>query len=164
PLCTLLFLSCIGVLQDFSSYQSDGMLLEAGLISIFFAPRGIRPGLGAANPQSGFRLFMLRWEWFRIYFESGLVKILSGDPHWRNFTAMDDYYQNSPLPSWPGWSVQHLPHWYHAGGVVIPFAVELLVVWLVFLPRKFRVACFAIVTALQIGIITTSNYGFLNYI
>src|SRR4051812_18143061 len=46
-LCTLLFLSCIAVLQDFSSYQSDGMLLEAGFLSIFFAPRGIRPGLGA---------------------------------------------------------------------------------------------------------------------
>src|SRR5690348_15116169 len=28
--CTMLFLSCIGVLQEFSSYQSDGMLLEAG--------------------------------------------------------------------------------------------------------------------------------------
>ena len=33
---------------------------------------------------------MLRWEWFRIYFESGLVKLMSGDVHWRNFTAMDD--------------------------------------------------------------------------
>src|SRR5690348_12963365 len=29
-LCTLLFLACIGALQDFSAYQSDGMLLEAG--------------------------------------------------------------------------------------------------------------------------------------
>src|SRR5262249_33472207 len=44
-LSTLLFLSIISVLQDFSSYQSDGMLLEAGLISIFFAPRGVPPRL-----------------------------------------------------------------------------------------------------------------------
>jgi hypothetical protein len=93
-----------------------------------------------------------------------LVKLLSGDPHWRNFTAMDDYYQNAPLPSWPGWYVEHLPHWYHAGTVIITFAVELAIVWLVFLPRRFRVACFLVVTALQIGIITTANYGFLNYI
>src|SRR3954468_8530823 len=28
-LCTALFLSCVAALQDFSSYQSDGMLLEA---------------------------------------------------------------------------------------------------------------------------------------
>src|SRR5204862_7858606 len=53
-LCTLLFLSCIAALQDFSSYQSDGMLLEAGFLSLFFAPRGIRPGLGVADPPSTF--------------------------------------------------------------------------------------------------------------
>src|SRR5437762_7969650 len=163
-LCTLFFLSCIGALQDFSSYQSDGMLLEAGFLSFFFAPRGVRPGLGASDPPSRFGLFMLRWEWFRIYFESGLVKILSGDPHWRNFTAMDDYYQNGPLPSWMGWYVQQLPHWYHAGTVVITFVVELILVWAVFLPRRFRIACFFAVTALQIGIIATANYAFLNYL
>lgn len=163
-LCTILFLSCIAVLQDFSSYQSDGMLLEAGFLSIFFAPGGVRPGLGATGPPSRFSLFMLRWEWFRIYFESGLVKLLSGDQHWRNLTAMDEYYQNGPLPSWLGWYVQQLPHWYHAGTVIITFAVELVIVWAVFLPRRFRVACFVVVTALQIGIIATANYGFLNYL
>lgn len=163
-LCTILFLSCIAALQDFSSYQSDGMLLEAGFLSTFFAPGGVRPGLGATDPPSRFSLFMLRWEWFRIYFESGLVKLLSGDPHWRNLTAMDDYYQNAPLPSWMGWYVQQLPHWYHAGTVIITLGAELVLVWAVFLPRRFRVACFLFVTALQIGIIASSNYGFLNYI
>jgi hypothetical protein len=163
-LCTVFFLSCIAALQDFSSYQSDGMLLEAGFLSIFFAPGGTRPGLGASHPPSRFSLFMLRWEWFRIYFESGLVKLLSGDPHWRNFTAMDDYYQNGPLPAWPGWYVQQLPHWYHAGTVVLTLVVELGLVWALFLPRRFRLACFLVVTALQIGIISTANYGFLNYL
>ena len=135
-ICTLLFLSFIATLQDFSSYQSDGMLLEAGVISIWFAPRGLRPGLGAHDPPSRISLFMLRWEWFRIYFESGLVKLMSGDVHWRNFTAMDEYYQNGPLPAWPGWYVQHLPHWYHAGTVALTLVVELFVVWAVFMPRR----------------------------
>src|SRR5947209_5021748 len=162
--CTLLFLSCIGALQDFSSYQSDGMLLEAGFLSLFFAPRGIRPGLGIADPPSRFSLFMLRWEWFRIYFESGLVKILSGDPTWRNLTAMDEYYQNGPLPAWPGWYVQHFPHWYHAFTVVFTFFVELILVWALFMPRRVRIASFVVFTALQIGIITTANYAFLNYL
>jgi len=163
-LCTLFFLSCIAALQDFSSYQSDGMLLEAGFLSIFFAPGGVRPRLGAGDPPSRFSLFMLRWEWFRIYFESGLVKLLSGDPHWRNFTAMDDYYQNGPLPAWPGWYVEQLPHWYHVGTVIITLGFELFLVWALFLPRRFRIGCFLLVTALQIGIISTANYGFLNYI
>lgn len=162
--CTLVFLSFVATLQVFSSYQSDGMLLEAGFISIWLAPRGLRPGLGTLDPPSRISLFMLRWEWFRIYFESGLVKLMSGDVHWRNFTAMDDYYQNGPLPAWPGWYVQHLPHWYHAGTVALTLMVELFIVWAVFLPRRFRIACFAVVTALQIGIIATANYAFLNYL
>ena len=163
-LCTVLFLSCIATLQDFSSYQSDGMLLEAGFVSTFFAPRGVWPRLGIEDPPSRWSLFMLRWEWFRIYFESGLVKLLSGDRHWRDLTAMDEYYQNGPLPTWIGWYVQHLPHWYHAATVIITLVVELAIVWAVFLPRPFRLLCAAAVTALQIGIIATANYAFLNYL
>jgi hypothetical protein len=162
-LCTLLFMSCIAVLQDFSSYQSDGMLLEAGFISIFFAPRGIRPKIWS-DPPSRASLFLLRWEWFRIYFESGIVKLASGDRHWRDFTAMDEYYQNGPLPTWLGYYAQHLPHWYHAATVAFTLGVELVLVWAVFLPRRFRLTCAAIVTVLQIGIITTANYAFLNYL
>ena len=163
-LCTILFLSCVAALQDFSSYQSDGMLLEAGFISCFVAPRGVRPKLGATDPPSRFAYFMLVWEWFRIYFESGLVKLLSGDPHWRDLTAMDEYYQNGPLPTWLGWYVQHFPHWYHAGTVILTLGVELVLAWMVFLPRPFRLTCFVVVSALQIGIIATANYAFLNYL
>jgi lipase maturation factor 1 len=161
---TVLFLSCIAALQDFSSYQSDGMLLEAGFISIFFAPRGLRPGSGRGDPPSRISLFMLQWEWFRIYFESGVAKLASGDVHWRNLTAMDEYYQNGPLPAWPGWYVEHLPHGFHAATAALTLIIELVVVWALFLPRRFRVACFTIVTALQIGIIATANYAFLNYL
>jgi hypothetical protein len=163
-LATLCFLSCVAALQDFSSYQSDGMLLEAGVISIFFAPVGLRPGLGATDPPTRASLFMLRWEWFRIYFESGVAKLASGDVHWRDLTAMDEYYQNGPLPAWPGWYIQHLPHWYHAATVIATLAIELVVVWALFLPRTARLGCFVIVTGLQIGIIATANYAFLNYL
>ena len=163
-LCTLLFLSCVGVLQDFSAYQSDGMLLEAGFLSCFFAPAGARPGLGAADPPTWLSLWLLRWEWFRIYFESGVVKLASGDPHWRDLTAMDRYYETSPLPSWPGWYAQQLPHWYHAGTVLATFAFELVLVWAVFLGRRARVACCVLVTLFQLGIIATANYAFLNHL
>ena len=133
-------------------------------LSLFFAPRGNFPGLGKNDPPSRLSRFMLEWEWFRIYFESGVVKLASGDPHWRNLTAMDDYYQNGPLPSWMGWYVQQLPHWYHAATVVFTLLVELVLVWFVFSNRRLRIVCFFIVTALQIGIIATANYAFLNYL
>jgi hypothetical protein len=163
-ICFLCFVSFVSVARDFSGYQSDGMLLEAGFIALFFAPPGLRPGLGELNPPSRASLFLLQWEWFRIYFESGVAKIGSGDLAWRQFTAMDDYYQNGPLPTWIGWYVQHLPHWFHAGATVYTLVTELLIVWMLFLPRRFRIACFFIVTPFEISIIATANYTFLNYL
>src|SRR5438067_12205285 len=140
------FLSFIGSAQDFASYQSDGMLLEAAFISFFLAPRGLRPRLGAGDPPSRLALFLLRWEWFCIYFESGVVKILSGDPQWRALTAMDHYYENGPLPSWVGWYVQQwLPHGFHAATVVLTFVIELGLVLLAFGPRRARIASFLLV-------------------
>jgi hypothetical protein len=140
------------------------MLLEAGFISIFFAPRGLRPGLGAAHAPSRASLFLLRWEWFRIYFESGVVKLASHDYSWRHLTAMDDYYQNGPLPTWIGWYVQQLPHWFHAATAFMTLAAELGLVFMLFLPRRFKIICFLILTPFQIGIILTANYTFLNYL
>ena len=126
------------------------MLLEAGFISLFFAPPGFWPGLGRAHPPSRVSYFLLQWEWFRIYFESGVVKLASGDPEWRNFTAMDEYYQNGPLPTWIGWYVQHLPHWFQASQPGATLVMELGLVWMLVLPRRWRIVCFFIVTAWQI--------------
>jgi hypothetical protein len=163
-ICLLCFLSFVSAAQDFSSYQSDGMLLEAGFLALFFAPSGWRPGLGSRHPPSRASLFLLQWEWFRIYFESGLVKLLSGDPEWRHLTAMDEYYQNGPLPTWIGWYVQHLPHWFHLATAFATLALELAIVCMIFLPRRWRVVCFLIVTPWEIGVIVTANYTFLNYL
>jgi hypothetical protein len=163
-ICFVCFLSFVGAAGEFSGYQSDGMLLEAGFVALFFAPPGFRPGVGAAYPPSRATVFLLLWEWFRIYFESGVAKIASGDPQWRQFTAMDEYYQNGPLPTWIGWYVQHFPHWFHAATAFGTLALELVLVWMLFLPRRWRMVCFFIVTPWQIGVILTANYTFLNYL
>ena len=163
-ICLVCFLSFVAAAQDFSGYQSDGMLLEAGFIALFFAPPGLRPRLGVRRPPSRASMFLLQWEWFRIYFESGVVKIASGDPEWRHFTAMDEYYQNGPLPTWIGWYVQHLPHWFHASSVYATLALELGLVWMMFLPRRWRIVLFFLVTPWEVGVILTANYTFLNYL
>ena len=162
--CFVCFLSFVSAAQDFSGYQSDGMLLEAGFISLFFAPSGFRPGWGAHSPPSRASLFLLQWEWFRIYFESGLVKLLSGDPEWRHLTAMDDYYQNCPLPTWIGWYLGHLPHWFHWLTALGTLVMELGLVFMLFLPRRVRIVLFFITTVWQIGVIASANYTFLNYL
>src|SRR5215472_4417070 len=162
--CFVCFLSFVGAAQDFSGHQSDGMLLEAGFIAWFFAPPGLRPGLAADHRSSWASLFLLQWECFRIYFESGVAKIAGGDPQWRNFTALDEYYQNGPLPTWIGWYVQHFPHGFHATMTFLTLALELGLVWFMFFPRRFRIGIFCFLTTWQIGVILTANYTFLNYL
>jgi lipase maturation factor 1 len=60
--------------------------------------------------------------------------------------------------------VEHLPHWFHAATVASTLAMELAVVWMLFLPRRVRFICFCIVTPWEIGVILTANYTFLNYL
>ena len=162
--CLVCYLSFIAAAQDFAGYQSDGMLLAAGFICLFFAPPGLRPGMGEDTPPSWASLSLLRWLWFLIYFESGFVKMASHDQDWRHLTALDHYYENGPLPNWIGWYVQQLPHWFHAGAALYTLVAELGLVWMLFLPRRFKILCFFIVTPFQISIILTANLAFLNYL
>src|SRR3984885_6288040 len=163
-LCFLCFLSFVSAAQEFSGYQSDGMLLEAGFLSLFLAPSGLYPGLGRKQPPVRAAMFLLLWEWFRIYFQSGVVKLESGDPTWRNLTAMYEYYQNGPLPTWIGWYLQQLPHWFHTATAAATLVIELILVWMAFLPGHWKTACFFIVTIWQVVVIATANYAFLNYL
>src|ERR1700722_11947333 len=163
-ICLVAFLSFIAAAQDFASYQSDGMLLEAAFISLFLAPPGWRPRWGSATRPSCPSRYRLIWLMFRIYFESGIAKILGHDPEWRNFTAMDQYYQNGPLPTWIAWYAHQLPHWFHAATAILTLALELILIFAIFLPRPSRIALFFLITAWQAGIILTSNYAFLNYL
>jgi hypothetical protein len=159
------FLSFVAVGQAFAYYQSDGMLMEASFLGLFYAPRGLYPRLGATSPPSRASLWLMRWEWFRIYFESGLVKLFSGESQWRDLTAMVKYYENGPLPTWIGWYVQELlPRGFHLGVALSTLAMELVMPFTLLLPRPWRARAFVIFTLFQIGIIATGNYAFLNYL
>ena len=168
--CFVCFLSFVSAAGDFSGYQSDGMLLEAGFLAMFFSPPGLRPRLAPDHPPIRAALWLLQWEWFRIYFQSGMVKLLSGDPEWRHLTAMIGYYQNSPLPTWIGWYAGHLPRVFQVASAGLTLFIEFFVVLLFFLPRRFawtrhaRLVCFLIVTPWEVGVILTGNYAFLNYL
>jgi hypothetical protein len=140
------------------------MLLEATAAAFILAPPGPRPGLGARHPPSTWARLLVLWECFRIYFESGVAKLGSGDPSWRDMTAMDHYYENGPLPTWVGWWAQQLPHGFHAATAVVTLVVELVLVFGLFGPRKVRLPTFVLLTLLQLGIIATANYCFLNYL
>ncbi len=100
----LIYLSLVSVGGNFLSFQWDALLLETGLLAIFFAPWHIFPRRSRITaPPSRAVLWLLRWLLFRLMFESGLVKLLSGDVAWRSLGALHYHYETQPLPTWIGW-------------------------------------------------------------
>ena len=95
-------------------------------------------------------------------FASGFVKLAS-DAVWRDLTALNFHYETQPLPTWFGWWYAHqLPEWFQKISVLGMFAVELVVPFLIFGPRRLRTAgCIGLI-GLQALIILTGNYCFFN--
>ena len=161
-LAWLLYLSFVGVGQDFLAFQWDVLLLEAGLIAVLLAPRGARPRRGeqARVPALGMALvwFLL----FRLTFESGVVKLTSGDPTWRNLTALDYHYWTQPLPAWTAWYANLEPEGMKRFSVLVMFLLEIAVPPLIFFGRRARRLALAGIVGLQLLILATGNYTFFN--
>jgi len=158
------YLSLVGVSGVFLRFQWDNLLLEAGFLSIFLAPCGLRPRLVHQAPPSRMILWLLRWLLFRLMFSSGVTKLLSGDQSWRDLTALNYHYWTQCLPTWIAWYAHQLPEWFHRLSTAIMFFVELLVPFLIFLPRLPRLLAFWWLVFLQILIMATGNYTFFNWL
>ena len=159
----LCLLSFVTTWRGFSGTQLDQFMLEAALLSLPFAPAGLRPGLGSASPPRPLAVFMMRWLLFRVMFESGIVKLIAGDPHWLNLTAMDVLYETSPFPTILGYLDHQLPHAYHVGEIALTFAAEIVAPLLaVFGGRRGRWLAFGTWVIFQAGIQLTNNFGWLN--
>ena len=101
--CWLLYLSLVTVGQDFLSFQWDALLLETGFLAMFLAPWRAWSRPRRDPPPSRLALWLLRWLLFRLMFSSALVKLASGDPVWRDLTALQYHYQTQCLPPWTAW-------------------------------------------------------------
>ncbi len=145
----ILYLSISTAGQDFWSFQWDILLTEVGFLAIF-------------ADGSPMRSWLFRWLLFRLMFMSGAVKLLSGDPTWRDLTALTYHYQTQPLPTPIAWYMYQLPLWFHKASTVLVFLVELLVPFLIFAPRKPRRIAAWLLIGLQVLIFLTGNYTFFN--
>ena len=146
----------------FLSFQWDILLLETGFLAIFFAPLRLWPGLAADRPASRIVLWLLRWLAFRLMFLSGAVKLTSGDPTWRNFTALNFHYETQPLPVWTSWYAHHWPEWFQATSMVVMYVIEMAMPLLIFAPRRPRMLAAASICFLMVLIGLTGNYTFFN--
>ncbi len=161
--CWLLLLSFVSAWGLFSPSIDDKLMLETALLFIPFAPAGFRPGLGAASPPLPIAVFTVRWLLFRIMFESGLIKLIKGDSHWHDLTAMDIMYETSPLPTFLGYLDHQLPNAYHAFEIALTFVAEIIgPILAVFGGRRWRWFALAAWVAFQSGIELTTSFGWLN--
>ena len=166
PALWLLYLSLAVGGQDFLSFQWDGLLLETGLLAALWAPAGWFPSLRLEERQPSRIVQWLLWLLlFKLMFLSGATKLLSGDPSWRNLTALNVYFETQPLPPWTAWFVHQLSEPVHAIATALVFVVEMVVPLVIFAPPRFRWLRFTgavLMIGFQLTLAATGNYGFFN--
>jgi predicted DCC family thiol-disulfide oxidoreductase YuxK len=145
-----LYLSLLYGGQTFTFYQWDTFLTEAGFLALLLSVATV-PGI-----------WLLRWLLFRFLFMSGVVKLLSGDPHWRDLSALSYHFLTQPLPTPPAWYFARLPSVVLTCLTGFTFIVELILPFLIFFPRRLRfLAAFGILLLLS-GITITGNYNWFD--
>lgn len=146
----LLYLSLYHAGQIFTNFQWDYLLLETGFLAIFL-PGGSR-----------LVVWLFRWLLFRLRFLSGISKLLGGDPSWVGLTALNHYFETQPLPHVGSWVAHQLPDWLLRFGTGATLVVEILVPFLMLLPRRWRFVAAWLTILWQVLIILTSNHNFFN--
>ncbi|HMF98809.1 MAG TPA: lipase maturation factor family protein [Vicinamibacterales bacterium] len=156
------YLSLSVVAREFLSYQWDALLLETGFLAIFVAPLVLieRPRAPAAPPRLG--IWLMLWLSFRLMFGSGIVKLASGDPTWRNLTAMTFHYETQPIPTPVAWYAHQMPLWFHKATTAATLTVELVAPFFIVAPLRLRRVAFLLLVGLQLLIAITGNYAFFN--
>ncbi len=155
-----LYLSLTIAGQTFFSFQWDILLLETGFLAIFLAPGSW--WLRREPPPARITVFLLQFLLFKLMLMSGIVKLTSGDPSWSNLTALDYHYWTQPLPTVLGWWADKSPEWVKHVSTAVTLAVETLVPFLIWFPRRPRLMACGLFLLLQIVIGLTGNYAFFN--
>ncbi len=158
----MLYLSLCVIGQTFLSFQWDTLLLETALIAAFLAPADWRPKLWSLPRPRPIGLLLGRLLLFKLMFLSGVTKLLSGEPTWRDLSALDVHYETQPLPSWIGWYAHQLPEWFQRVSVANMYVIEIALPLLIFAPRRVRHVAAAGLILLQVLIAATGSYCFFN--
>ena len=156
------YLSLVVVGQTFLSFQCDVLLLETGFLAVLFAPGGLLPRAAVESPPSKTVLWLFRLLLFRLMFFSGFTKVASGDPSWRNLTALTFHFETQPLPTPLAWYAHHFPEWVQLVSCAGMFFIELVMPFFIFAPRRPRFLAAASVMVLMLLISLTGNYTFFN--
>jgi len=162
PLLWFAYLWISNVGAEFLGFQWDALLLETGLLAVFVSPAVWRDRLRDADEPPRVARWLMVWLLFRLMFGSGAVKLASGDPTWRNFTAMLYHYETQPIPNPVAYYAHHLPAAINKASTAATLAIELLAPLMIVGPRRLRLAAAALLIGLQILVALTGNFAFFN--
>jgi predicted DCC family thiol-disulfide oxidoreductase YuxK len=161
----LCYLSFAAAVPIFLNFQWDALLLEAGLLTVFYVPWRRYLAFGSSAPSWLGRI-LVWWLLFRLIFQSGMVKLFgydaAGRNAWLDGTALDYHYFTQPIPVWTSWWFDALPGWFQLFSLVIVFTIELIAPFLILGPRRLRLTAFWAFTSLMVLIMLSGHYGFFN--
>ena len=159
----ILYMSICNVGQTWYGFGWESQLLETGFLAIFMVPLFSLSKFPALTPTPLVCVWGYRWLLFRIMIGAGMIKI-RGDRCWRDLTCMQYHYQTQPVPNPLSPLLHSTPNIIHTIETLGNHLVELLVPWLVFLPRSFRVISGCCQIIFQIVLIISGNLSFLNWL
>ena len=152
----LLYLSFLVLGGPFLSFQWDILLVEAGFLTIFIAPRAPPAGYSihefvarsprlqnvrastwsswgrwlASYDRTRVSLFLIRWLLFRLMFAAGVVKLSSQCPTWWGLTALHYHYYTQCIPAPLSWHAHQLTvlgwGWFHQLSVAATLVIEIV--------------------------------------
>ena len=144
----------------FYSFQWDTLLLEATAITaICYAP-WLNLRSSGKSPVGAWPLRLLL---FKLMYMSGIVKIQSECPTWRNLTALEYHFATQCLPGPLAWHMHQMHPFILRLSVALTLWIEIpAALLLIGFTRQQRSVGSKLQIFLQIMIISTGNYNFFN--
>jgi hypothetical protein len=165
--CWALYLSLMSVGEAFGNFQWDAMLLETSLLAALWLPWRARPDWAVESHAQKIGRWLLWWLFVRMMIESGVVKLTWGDKTWLGYSALDYHFETQPLPLWTAWYAHQAPRWLLRAASWITYFVEIATPALLLAPSRWRFLRHGAVllqVLLQLGILTTGNYTYFNWL
>lgn len=164
--CVTLFVGWLSLVQagaPFLNFQWDILLVECAVLFAFLAPGGARPFQREAFVEPSWPArFAFAVLACKVTLGSGIVKLASGDPSWRDLTALTYHWWSQPLPTWTSVVANEWPLAVQKLLCAVMFVLELPIPVLALGPRPARLVAAVGLAAMQFGLLVAGNYSYFN--
>tara|TARA_A100001015_G_scaffold307612_1_gene403802 strand:- start:35 stop:1345 length:1311 start_codon:yes stop_codon:yes gene_type:complete len=161
---TVVYCSIFVQSSTFMSFQWDILLMEASILSLLIISPKIRSLLRKQQFSAMYiQVLPLLLLLVRLFYQAGVIKLLSNDPLWATYKVLNIHLFSQPLP--------HLLSYYFHAFVIknnlstvftqLMFLIELFVPFFL-LVKAYRSIAVIILIGFQVLIMLTGNYGFFN--